>query len=157
MSRYGRHATEHVTLQTSTHFFHHSTPIKNALQTSPFRLSTTTTTLPVHLGTRGNERGGESRRNTLYMYIISQRRKFPSYTPRQSPDLCRQEHLGPSSPPPRGLQHPSQRRRHMGPCPGQCVTRVHAFRLVALDIFDTRVFPDEKCVELTVVPVVGRK
>ena len=64
------HATG-VTLQNMSRYrptFITAHPLRTHTQTSPFRLSTTTTTLPVHLGTRGNERGGESRRNTLYTY-----------------------------------------------------------------------------------------
>ena len=65
----------HVTLRASRynmsrnrHDPHNSTPIKHA-----YYIHLNTTTLPVHLGTRGNERGGESRRNTC---ILTYRRLF---------------------------------------------------------------------------------
>ena len=78
------HATG-VTLQNMSRYRRHDplssqhTHEKRTLQISPFRLSTTTTTLPVHLGTRGNERGGESRRNTC-MYVLQCCRQCGSST-----------------------------------------------------------------------------
>lgn len=74
---------------------------KRTLHTSPFRLSITTTTLPVHLGTRGSERGGGTP-CTSYVFSALRLQPTPAYAlkvstspiNRDSRDRCAWRHGG---------------------------------------------------------------